>query len=284
MQTLIERTTSGFPLSISTALAFESLFTPRQTVYDPLRQIPERIDISKYKQLWINVDTLFRNMIQSASKEMLMNTGYKEASMILIDEMHIIENLLLVEGKNTTEPVFYRLDYEAALKSRHESIKLRTDNSANQLFLADLKRKTFELLLKNTKSVVEFKTEIKPKDKTSALMLTHYPFDLTFYKNFSVLDLLESNTGKLKTRRQWNTKYYPVPGYDMNILPFYRMLLLFLGDKALIQPVFLKFRKLIMDCAVKRQWTPLTTMDKCLLDLSIDLNPFDYAVIRTAIQ
>lgn len=281
METLLSRTTSGFPLSISTALAFESLFSPRQAVYDPERKIPEHIDVSKYRQLWINIDTLYRNMIQSASKEALMNTGYKEVSMLLLDEMDVIKSLLRVEGKNTTQAVFYQLDYETSLKSRHESIKLRANDSPNQKMIADLKDKAFHDLFSKTKEIIEFKSEIKPEHKDHSLMLTHIPYDLTYYRNFSSLDLLESNTGRLKTRRQWNTKYYPVPNYDMNILPFYRMLLLFLGDKALIVPAFLKFRKLIMDCAVKRNWTPATSLDKCLLDLSLDMNPFDFAVIRS---
>ncbi len=64
------RTVSGFALSISTALAFESIFTPRQAVYDPGRVIPSRIPISRYGFLWINVLTLVRNAYNALDRSL----------------------------------------------------------------------------------------------------------------------------------------------------------------------------------------------------------------------
>lgn len=278
---LADRKVSGFPLSISTALAFESLFTPRQKVYDEEREKPEKVDIRQYQELWINIDTLYRNLIQSAEKAALMETGYLEVSSVLADEMDTIISLLNNEGQGWCTPRFYQCDYEAALKHRHKSIGLRQDSTPHQLFIEELRTKSIKDLVKHRHDLTQFKAGIENTHKTKTLILTHQPWDLTAKNLFDKLDLLESNTGKLKTSRSWCTKYYPLPGKDMTHLPFHRFLLLILGDKSLIQPGPFKIRQAIYESSIKRDWTPLTTIEKCLLDLSLDIkNPFDYAVIR----
>ena len=279
---LFERTVSGFPLSISTGLAFESLFPIRQPVYDEERLPPVHIDIQQYNQMWINVDTLFRNLLDSADKTILMSTNYKEVVTVLIDEMNTIESLLMVEGQGVASPVFYVCDYEHALRNIHRAFSLRKPTSGNQLWRKSLRDEVMKELKKLKTQIVFFPGSIKTTEKPNALMLSHIPYDLTSKRYFQRLDLLESNTGKLKKPADWNTKYYPVPGYDMRILPFYRFLLLSLGDKVLIQPFPIKIRKQIMECATNRGWTPMTTTDKVLLDLSMDLHTFDYSVIQSA--
>lgn len=278
---LMDRTTSGFPLSISTALAFESLFPPRQAVYDEAREKPEHIALGSYATLWVNVDTLFRNMIQSATKDMINNTGYIECAYILSEELDTIINLLNNEGFGRTAPVFYHLDYEKALKDRNKAIDLRVPTTPAQIHIEALRKQTIEHLKKNRDDILTFTKELKPKGlPTSALVLTHYPYDLLSKRNFVKMDLLESNTGKLKTPLKWNSKYYPLPGKDMNIFPFNRTLLMVLGDKALIKPQSSKLRSQVYECASSRNWTPATTKDKIMLDLSLSLHPFDYGVIR----
>lgn len=280
-ESLMDRTTSGFPLSISTALAFESLFPPRTPVYDEARVKPEPIALGSYATLWVNVDTLFRNLIQSATKNMIANTGHLECAYILSEELDTIINLLNNEGHGRTAPVFYHLDYEVALRDRNKAIDLRVPTTPAQIHIETLRKRTIDELIKNRDDIVTFKKELRPKGlPTSALVLTHYPYDLLSKRNFIKMDLLESNTGKLKTPLKWNSKYYPLPGKDMNIFPFYRFLLMSLGDKALIKPQSSKLRNQIYESASKRNWTPATTMDKCMLDLSLDLHPFDYGVIR----
>jgi hypothetical protein len=51
---LSTRTISAFPLSISTSLALESIFTPKLPPYDPNRIIPEHINLIDYQEIWIN--------------------------------------------------------------------------------------------------------------------------------------------------------------------------------------------------------------------------------------
>ena len=94
------------------------------------------------------------------------------------------------------------------------------------------------------------------------------PYDLLSHKRFHQLDLLESNTGKLKKKHAWNSKYYPVGKADMSHLPFMKMLLMVFGDRPLIHPSIFKLRDSILQTSVKRGWTPVTTRDKVILKAS----------------
>lgn len=278
---VLDRVTSGFPLSISTGLAFESLFPPREQVYDPERKVPDHIDISQYTHMWINVDTLFRNMLDASDKTSLMNTGYKETVSALIDELDTIVSLLHNEGQGIMTPVFYTCDYRHALRNIHRGFSLRDLNTPTQIWTKELRDKTMEGLKKAKANIEFFKGGIEAATGGSSLMLTHFPYDLLSRNKFTRLDLLESNTGKLKKPAQWCSKYYPIPRADMSILPFHRPLLLALGDKALIQPWPIKIRKQILGIAEKRKWTPVTTLDRVLLELRLELHPIDFAVFES---
>lgn len=78
IESIHDRTTSGFPVSISTGLALESIFSPRQAVYDPDRVTPPRVDLSKYQEFWVNTATLFRNMVSASSREIVLNHNVHE--------------------------------------------------------------------------------------------------------------------------------------------------------------------------------------------------------------
>lgn len=279
---LADRELSGFPLSIGTGLAFESLFPPRMDVYDPERVIEEKINFTVYNELWVNVETLFRNMLSAAPKEALVESGHIEVANYLIDEMDTILSLCNNEGQGMLKPVFYIRDYSKVVAMANKAVQLRQDKTPNQLLYTSLKEKTFKELKRLQDNVRFFDRSMSAgTERPSVLIFTHYPYDLLSKRLFSKLDLLESNTGRLKRPKDWNSKYYPVPKRDMKILPFMRPLLLVLGDKPLIQPMGFKLRAQILDCAEKFEWTPMTTIDKVMLDLSLVLHPFDYAVISS---
>lgn len=283
MADLVDRKVSGFPLSISTALAFESLFQARQEVYDKEREAPPMIDISPYTELWINMATLYRNLLQACDKEVAKNAGHKEVAEVLIEEMEIIESLLQHEGQGRMKAVFYTADHMEKLKPYvKKGLGIREDKSLGDLHYTDVFVKSIKEISKTFPGKIrEFKHGIKTsiEAQPSVLMLTNIPFDLTYYKSFSRLDLLESNTGKLKKRSQWNSKYYPLPNLDMRIFPFYQHLLCLFGDKTTIVPMGIKLRRSVHEIAVKGKWTAATTREKVDLDISLGLNPFDYACL-----
>jgi len=269
---LHNRAMSSFPLSIGTGLAFESLFNPRISPYDPERVIPDRVDLSKYKFILINLYTLFRNLNGSVDKTQFLLSDPSEIADVLFQETEVIKDLFNNEGNGLCKPVFYLCEYTHYYKSsKYSNIKFRTDNTANQKTTAAKAQLSLSKLLTYDKEFIKTDYVLRQAGKPTSLILTHAPLDLLNYNNFSKLSLLESHTGKLKDRHLWNSKYMPMPDENMNILPFIKKLLLVFGDKVHIQPTDIRLRRLIMSTAKNRNWTSMTTLDKVNLDLSLDI-------------
>lgn len=267
---LAERAMSAFPVSIGTSLALESIFPPRQPAYDESRVIPNKIEITKYQEFWININTLFRNFIGSIDKNTFLTTSPGEMAQVLYGEIGVIKSLLTVEGKGVCRAVFYACTYDKQYKGhQHKAVMFRHDNTDYQKAVAAAYMKVVGYLAKMDDSVKLLDDTLTPDKKIKALILTHYPYDLVSAHNFDKLDLIESNTGKLKTRAQWWTKYYKLPGAELNTLPFNDKLLKIFGDHVMFQPMDIRFRRMIYDVSVQRRWTPFTTIAKMNMDVEL---------------
>jgi len=280
---LSNRTISAFPLSIGTSLSFESLFSPQLSPYDPNRPIPNNVNVSDYKEIWINLETLFRNINGAISKEAFLQSTEKEFKEVLEFEIEVINNLFNNEGMGICKPYYYYSTYDEIIKHPpHDSVRTRQDKTDFQKFYTFKLVKALELLFKGRDDLFKLSDIINPKAKVDALIISHIPYDLLSYVNFHRLDLLESHTGKLKPRHLWNTKYFPVGDSDLSMLPFCKKLLLIFGDKVLIQPSDIKLRKTIVDIAVKRKWTPMTTEAKMMLDFELEIKePLVFQFLRS---
>ena len=264
---LAARQVSGFPLSLPTCLALESIFPKRLPAYDPDRKIPQTVNIGDYKECWISLSTLFRNMVNSVTTDTARVASPMDFKDALETEIDVINGLFMNEGNNLCKPMFYICSYKGLKSSIPKQITLREDKTEGQKQYTTKHDLVMKLLSRNNDEVFDFDSEVKPKSKSNALMLTHRPWDLLSYKNFTKLDLLESNTGRLKSRYLWNTKYYPVGDSDLSVIPFSKRLLLLFGDRVQIHPTDMKLRRLIIETAVKNKWTPMTSESKVLLDL-----------------
>jgi len=270
-KSLNDRLLSSFPLSLPTGLAFESLFSPRIERYDDKREIPNKIQISQYSEIWINLWTLFRNLASSVDKTVFATANSKQLAEILKFEIELIGDLFRNEGQNHCQPYFYIQNYH--MLKLQAKVKLREARTEGQKHYETLLFRTMTELVKDKELTLHDK--IHPVKRTRALVITHIPFDLLSYKHFDRLDLLESNTGKLKMRNQWNSKYYPVGEHDLSHLPFNHKLLFIFGDRVLIQPSDYKLRKLMIDISKRRDWIVTTTIDKIILDCELEIRePF----------
>lgn len=269
---LTDRTTSGYPLSIGTGLAFESLFAPRQPPHDPERKPPQMVDVTKYQEIWINLFSLFRNIAGAVSREVFLSASEHDLKEVLNQEIEVINSLFSNEGQSLCKPIYYFCTYDKLTKTANQAVKFRTDNTDFQKFFRFKLMRCMELIFKETDEHYKLDSSIKPKVRFNSLIMTHVPYDLLSYKHFGGLTLLESHTGKLKTRREWNTKYFPVIDNDMSNLPFERKLLLIFGDRVLIQPGEMKLRRKIVDIANSCNWTAMTTLEKIMLDFQIHIN------------
>lgn len=275
---MYERATSAFPISIATSLALESIFIGRQDPYDPSRSIPNQVDIRQYQQVWFNIKTLIRNIIGAMSDSKIMNP--QEILDILSEEIEIIKDIFRVEGAGIAKPIFYTSEYiKTKAPHVHQAVKVRPANTPAQI----LYHKNEELILKSFFKHIDKKDdqhlqfkdliEVKAIDgtKPKALIVTHFPYDLLSYGEFDKLDLLESHTGVLKSREIWSSKLYKVPNGNMNLLPFIRKTLLVFGDNNMFRPMPIELRRQILDIAERRKWNGLTTKDKVMLDINLDI-------------
>lgn len=271
---LAERVTSAFPLSIGTSLAMESLFEPMQKPYDPERKIPNKVNLNQYDTCYINLETLYRNLVASLEKTAFSTASVNDLIATLIEEIGIIQGLFDSEG-NGCQVKFYHAEHKTlesyASSGRYVGLKLRTPTTDNQRFFHAQQLQVFKALDTFTDSILKFKDAFEATSYESALILTHHPYDLIHFKDFKQLDLLESNTGILKPRYQWNTKYHSLGTHDLSHLPFSKKLLFVFGDKSEIKPGSSTMRQAVYDVSKRYDWNPTTTPDRVTYTLQIGI-------------
>ena len=101
--------------------------------------------------------------------------------------------------------------------------------------------------------------------------MSHIPYDLVSHSNFKRFDLLESHTGKLKTKYEFSGKYQPLGSESMDQLPFLEKLLMVFGDKIMVVPADIRIRRLLLEIAKNREWTPYTTEAKVNYFIDADI-------------
>lgn len=279
---LYDRPMSAIPLSIGTSLAFESVFMPQQAPYDPARQIPNKVSLTEYQSCWINLTTMIRNLASSVKTELFTQVSVAELVQVIMEEVDVLETLFKIEGKELCRPVFYHSTYAHLLRQHKLGLSFREPSSEKQKFYALRVDAILTQLHRQSDQFVKLTDTPTPKSRDRALIFTHQPYDLCDYERFERLDLLESNTGVLKPRARWNTKYAPMSNQDFSHLPFFRKLLYVFGDRYLIKPSASPLRQQILKTSIERNWTPMTTLSKIRLDLSLDVrDPYLLSVFES---
>lgn len=248
---LENRTVSGFPVSIGTSMSLETVFSPVQEVYDAARQFDKLDDINTYSLYLFNVSTLLRNIYNSVKFNELITVSKKEVYETLLEEVDFLTGFFQNASLNIK---FYIHNY-AYLRNNYND-KLRKATTDKQLFLDNINKYCLDEISKND-DVETFSKDIKYSKEDHCLIFTHIPFDLISYNNFMKMDLLESHTGLIKTRKNWNTKYHPVPNCDMSILPFMEYLLVTFGDNVQLIPSPIKERLDLYNSLKKKNVHPL---------------------------
>lgn len=264
---LSNRTMSSYPISIGTSLALESIDIGPNNVYDPDREIPNKVDLNKYSQVWFNLYTLFRNVIGSVESKVLSQLSPVEISDVLEQEISIIDDVIKQHNRNA-RCVFYTSDY-AGLKQRYSMAFLRSDNTPLQKFKTELMLDSIRLLYRNMgkdERLKHFRLDIKPDHSINVLIMTGYVHDLCNHSSFSKLDLLESHTGVLKDKSLWYTKFHN--GKELIRIPFYRGFLQVFGDSTLFLPAPRVLRQDVLELSEKYKWTASTTKDRIQLGIS----------------
>ena len=106
---LTERAMSGFPVSIGTSLALESLLDPVQEVIDPNRVVSKVENPSTYSLLVFNTSTLLRNIIQSIPGRDMLTIPFKDFYEVLLEEIDYLQTTLQLAGITSK---FYTNNYK----------------------------------------------------------------------------------------------------------------------------------------------------------------------------
>lgn len=271
---LSDRAIGAYPLSIGTSLAFESIADGPLPPYDPDRQIPQKVDLAKYQMFFVNIASLYRNIMGALKHSEAAVASPYELCEVLNQEIAVIAELIREASSGKCWPQFYSCTYASQYRRQgHNVVQLRKEKTDLQKLAALKMKDTLELFYKhNDKKVFHrYDDTLELRPTSTCLLLSHYPYDLLSYTKAKRLDLLEAHTGKLKPRHLWYTKYHKYPGNDLSTLPFTEKLLKIFGDGPMFVAMDIRYRKMILDVSIQCRWTPLTTEAKIRADLDAQI-------------
>lgn len=263
-----------FPLSIATSLALEGALGILEE--SPHLQNPTSPPINEYNELWINIRTLYRNLHSSMQREVADTLPIPAFVEALHEELVIIQGIIADKMKHRMKMVAYACTYRE-LGSRFPHAKFRTEMTDRQKVYSMFENGSIEGLLQmqasaHTVDIRDFNmTILADANAGKVLLMTHYPVDLLTFTGARQLGLLESHTGVIKKQHQWYTKLKD--GKDLVRIPFSRMSLQMFGDSAgMFYPYPIAYRRLMLECAQKYNWTQTTTKDRVLLTVGLMKN------------
>lgn len=272
MEAISGREKGALPISIGTSLAIESALGiyPEVEGKDPPYR-GENPPVTQVETIWINVRTLFRNLIGSIHKEERDSLEPVHLAEALANEMTVIESALTQGSLGRCSTVFYLCTF-MGINRRFPYASHRNPNTDGQKATWMLEEASLKDLMENNPSV-DFRVFDIDFDETNqtALIITHYAVDLLNRFKFRTLSLLESHTGAVKNPLQWHTKLHG--GQELVNIPFDRMTLQVFGDSVSFKPAPIKVRRHLVELANKYGWTAATTKALIMRDLKDEHNP-----------
>jgi len=247
-----DRTITSLGLSIGTGLALETLFDI--AVYDANRKAPPKVDPSTYTTHIFNIYTLFRNVVSSIKyKEKDLLIGQQQVKEQLLNDMYVLTTLY---NQSDAKLAFYLPNYSSMYERMNKG---KADGgykpyALHSLMVSALKGAVYpgDVYVGNTNTGL-------PRITGKSLLLSHHTLDLLNAVDGNTMHLLESHTGRVKSKLEWGTKYHPIGKRDLTILPMNKRLLYILGDRTIVKPSTLLDRVAIYDIALARKWNPTTS-------------------------
>lgn len=254
LETLRARTLgTSVPVSIGTALILEH----------------EDANLKLWSpHLYVNMRTLLRNIVQAVpSREYLTVT--KEAFVfVLLEEMEALKEFVSQYTGNKTTVFYYYPTYKGISRQLPKANwSPARGGQISEIFTIEenvkkLLEEVHDVHKKETKEELFSICDVDlPRGDKPSMVLTHYTVDLLSARLFPTLFLLESHTGRIKKRPDWNTKL-TLPTDDRARIPFCRFTLQVFGDGKAILANSHQVKKVVRELAVKNKWTNITTQDR----------------------
>lgn len=257
---LAQRDVGAIPLSIGTSLAIESacgVLPEHEVTPAPL---------INYKELWVNLRTLFRNLYGALDKDFRDVVVPEVLVHAMMEELSILESAVIKGGIGNTQVVYYYCSYRS-LQRKFPRAQKKSPSTPRQQAYEALEYQTLKALFEANPShdIRHFDVDLEGQHP-AAMIITHCPVDLLSKPFFASLVLLESHTGALKPHTQWNTKL--TNGRELTRIPFNRMTLQVFGDGGVFfSPMPIKLRRYVVELAEQYNWTSVTTKDKIVANV-----------------
>jgi hypothetical protein len=260
---LAEREMGQYPISIGTSLALEGA----NGIYPEREESPP--PILKYNRLWVNVDTLFRNLFGSLTAEEQARVVAKDLAIAMASEFGPIDAAVAESAGQKIKVTFYQ-NYHGKMSQWFPKANLKKPTTPKQRIFAGLRAETLRHLPDYLDEVDYRRVDGIIDGDGRSLILTHSALDLLSVARFDELALLESHTGKIKPRSQWGTKL----GVKDETIPFNAFTLQVFGDgSTLFTPLSIKYRRAILEVAKKDRWVSVSTLAKIRMGLNTIKDP-----------
>lgn len=221
----------------------------------------------EYDRLLINIRTLFRNVYSLVDKTLRMSVDYDSLITVMMSEVRVINAVIEQYVGSGVKVEYYACDYNH-LTRFYRLARFKDVSTDLQKIYSVIENKAVELMFKQLREegikVYHFDTSLNVEERNKTLIITHLPVDLLSSTYFDKLDLLETHTGTIKKKTEWNTKLKN--GKDTPRIPFDKMTIQMFGDSGgLFLPYPIKYRKALIDIAEKYKWTSTTTKSRIKL-------------------
>lgn len=262
---MVDRVFGHYPVSVATSLAIEGLLHTGE--HENTKPAP----YLKYDTLLLNVRTIFRNA-WNAFENKADELHYDVMRECVLQDIKTIQDAVKAVSP-TMICVPYICEYKS-LNRLYPNANFRNPTTPNQIHYNAVEKDVYAKVDELFEDLVKFDVQLSGDSET--VLLTHLPIDLLSYKKFPRIGLLESHTGKVKTRMEWNTKLQNKPKQ----IPFYRCMLQMFGDGVLFAAQDLKVRRVLVKTAEKYSWSATTTLEKIYENLRMANEPHVTVFLR----
>lgn len=259
------RAVGAFQLSIATSLAIEAAVG----IHPDLPK-PSYPPIKDYKTLWVNLRTLFRNIMGALPKGIADTITPSEIAQIMHEEMQVIPDMLS-EYKGQPVKVEYYFNTMKNVETDYPQASIRMDSTPKQKIYTQMLKDVMTIFNRDVKDTFVVHTGKMPTVTEKTLIITNIPHDLLMVGTPNLMHLLESHTGKIKPRALWYSKYYK--GRELSHIPFTKELIQVFGDNETFHPMDSRLKSAIMELAEHRKWSSVTTRDRIVAGISELKNP-----------
>lgn len=266
---------SYFPISIGTGIALQTICG-----IDEKGAGTGPAPVLSYDVLMVNLRTVYRNYHMQLSPAERDSLNPVKAMNAMNTDIRVIVEAVQDYSNKSCQVVLYSNDHKSAEK-RFPNAKIKHPRTDLQVMYSTYEKKTIEALYERRDDfglVIQMGDMELPEvpEGAKVLILTHMPVDLLNPGKWPVFELLESHTGKIKAKPEWNTKI-AVDKENVERIPFNRVTLQLFGDKGtMFSPLPIKLRRGVVELAAKNRWTSQTTESR----MKFSLKEFGDPIVR----